>query len=171
MGQQGLWRQLTDDLARACAELGEDPEIRALLTRVCDLTGMGFAALAFVSERQWIACQVEDRIDFGLDPGDELEIRKTICDDIRESGEAVIIDEIGVDPAWRTHPVPTIYGFESYASLPLFLADGSFYGTLCALDPEPRRLSARETVAALRAFADRIAALISTKVAAAARAG
>ncbi len=159
-----------DDLVKAAVAHGDDAEIRVILGQVCDRTGMGFAAVARVTEERWIACQVEDRIEFGLDPGDELEIRKTICDDIRESGEAVIIDEIGVDPAWRTHPVPTIYGFESYASLPLFLADGSFYGTLCALDPEPRRLTARETVATLRAFADRIAALISAKAAAGARA-
>ena len=42
-----------------------------------------------------------------------------------------------------------LYGFESYASFPIVLADGSFYGTLCAIDPEPRALNAHETIAAL----------------------
>ena len=167
----GRWKglNLMDDLAKAAVADGDDAEIRAILRQVCDRTGMGFAALARVTEQRWIACQVEDRIEFGLDPGDELEIKKTICDDIRASGQAIIIDEIGVDAAWRTHPVPAIYGFESYASLPLFLTDGSFYGTMCAIDPQPRRLTARETVAALRAFADRIVAIISAKVLAGAR--
>jgi GAF domain-containing protein len=128
---------------------------------------MGFAAVARVTESRWIACQVEDRIEFGLDPGDELEIKKTICADVRDCGRAIVIDHVGADPEWRTHPVPVIYGFESYASLPIYLEDGSFYGTLCAIDPEPRALSAHETVAALKALAERVAVILSARVPAA----
>jgi GAF domain-containing protein len=122
---------------------------------------MGFAAVARVTEQRWIAAQVLDKIEFGLNPGDELEIKKTICDEIRECGQAIVIDHIGADPEWRTHPVPMLYGFESYASFPVFLDDGSFYGTLCAIDPEPRRLNAPETIAALKAFAQKVAAILS----------
>jgi GAF domain-containing protein len=56
-----------------------------------------------------------------------------------------------------------LYGFESYASIPIFLADGSFYGTLCAIDPEPRRLSGPETIALLKDCAQRVAAILSRK--------
>jgi hypothetical protein len=62
-----------------------------------------------------------------------------------------------------THPVPALFGFESYASLPIFLEDGSFYGTLCMLDPNPRALSARATVGVLRKHAKRIGDLLSFK--------
>jgi GAF domain-containing protein len=48
-----------------------------------------------------------------------------------------------------------MYGFESYISLPIRRTDGSFFGTLCALDPEPRRLDA-ETIGMLEAFAELI---------------
>ena len=95
----------------AIADLGADPEIQALLGRVCELTGMGFAAVAHVSETRWIACQVDDRVAFGLKPGDELEIKKTICDDIRASGRAIAIDNTAADPDWWNHPVPVLYGF------------------------------------------------------------
>lgn len=155
---------MKDDFAAAVAETGDEDEIRAILAEACRVTGMGFAAIARVTEDRWIACQVEDRIEFGLDPGDELEIKQTICNDIRECGCAIIIDHVGADPAWRSHPVPMLYGFESYASLPIFLADGSFWGTLCAIDPAPRPLSAPETIAALRALAARIAAILSAKL-------
>ena len=147
------------------AAQGDDEEIRAILREACRITRMGFAAVARVTEDRWIACQVEDRIEFGLDPGEELEIKKTICADVRDCGRAIVIDHVGADPEWRTHPVPTIYGFESYASLPIVLLDGSFYGTLCAIDPEPRVLSAHDTVAALRALANRVAVILSAKVA------
>lgn len=136
----------------------------SILHEMCRVTHMGFAAVARVTEDRWIAAQVEDRIEFGLRPGDELEIKKTICDDIRRDGRAIIIDHIGADPEWRTHPVPAIYGFESYASLPLFLADGSFYGTLCAIDPEPRMLNAADTIAALRSLADEVSTVLSRRI-------
>lgn len=122
---------------------------------------MGFVALACVTEDRWIACQVIDKIEFGLDPGDELEIKKTICNDVRECGEAIIIDEVAVDPEWHSHPIPALYGFQSYAALPVFLSDGSFYGTLCAIDPKPRALSARDTVERLQEFARRLGKILS----------
>jgi GAF domain-containing protein len=63
-----------------------------------------------------------------------------------------------------------LYGFESYASFPVVLADGSFYGTLCAIDPQPRALSAPETIALLQGFAARVAEILSERVADAATA-
>jgi GAF domain-containing protein len=102
-----------------------------------------------------------DTLEFGLDPGDELDIKTTICDEIRDSGQTIIIDNVGGNPDWRTHPVPIIYGFKSYVSIPLYLSDGSFYGTLCAIDPQPRRLTAPATVEILTGLAARTAAVLS----------
>ena len=90
-----------------------------MLKRVCRETGMGFAAVARVTDERWIACQVEDRIDFGLKPGDELELKTTICEEIRCSGRGVYIDEVAGHPDWQTHHTPTLYGFQSYISVPI----------------------------------------------------
>ena len=152
-----------DALAAQAVADGDDAELRAILTEVCDLTGMGFAAIARVTEQRWIACQVLDKIEFGLDPGDELAIATTICNEIRECGHAIVIDEVSADEDWRRHPVPALYGFESYASFPVFLADGSFYGTLCAIDPVPRALSASQTIARLEAAALRVSNILSRR--------
>lgn len=152
---------MRDAFAAQVVAEGDDPAIHQILEEVCDLTGMGFAAVARVTDQRWIACQVVDRIEFGLDPGDELDIKKTICDDIRKCGQAIIIDEVGADPHWSRHPVPVLYGFESYASVPIVLEDGTFYGTLCALDPQPRALTAVETVEALHDCARRVAGSLS----------
>ena len=154
---------MKDEFAREVAGEGDDPEICSILLEVCHATRMGFVAVARVTEERWIAAQVVDRIGLGLDPGGELEVKKTICDDIRQCGQAIIIDRIADDPAWRTHPVPVLYGFESYASLPIVLGNGEFYGTLCAIDPEERVLSTVETVTLLRRCADRLAAILTKK--------
>lgn len=156
-------RAMEDDLASRVVQEGDDSEIEAILLEVCNATRMGFVAVARVTEDRWIAAQVLDRIEFGLNPGDELDIKKTICDDIRECGQAIIIDRVVEDPEWRNHPVPILYGFQSYASLPIVLEDGTFYGTLCAIDPEPRVLSGLETVALLRDCAARVAAILTAR--------
>lgn len=153
--------EIRDAFAAAVAEQGNDDEIRAILQEVCALTGMGFAAVARVTEDRWIAAQVLDRIGFGLKPGHELDISTTICREIRNSGERVVIDSIGDSEHWRTHPVPIIYGFKSYVSLPIYLLDGSFYGTICAIDPNKRNVSAPETVAFVEQCGRRVAEILS----------
>ncbi len=152
---------MKDDFARSVAAQGDRDAIRGILTEVCEATGMGFAAVARVTDDRWIACQVLDKIEFGLEPGDELEIKTTICNDIRSSGRRVVIDEVSADPAWRRHPTPMLYGFQSYASLPIVLTDGSFYGTLCAIDPGPRQLSPPAMIDRLEGYAQQISEVLS----------
>jgi GAF domain-containing protein len=125
---------------------------------------MGFVAVARVTEERWIACQVADGMGFGLKPGDELQIQTTICDKIRECRCSIVIDHVSADPMWRTHPVPALYGFQSYASLPVFLTDGSMYGTLCAIDRMPRALSAQAMVGFLQRQADEIGKILSASL-------
>lgn len=146
-------------------DVGGDPEIRSILEDVCRLTRMGFAALARVTQQQWIACQVVDTIAFGLQPGGELKVETTICSEIRESGMAVIVGDMRKDPRWFAHPTPVLYGFRSYVSLPLVLRDGLFFGTLCAIDPEPHELSSPALIGALERHAIRMAQILSNRTA------
>lgn len=155
---------MKDSLALQAVAQTDDDAIRAILENVCRITQMGFAAVARVTEHRWIACQVLDKIEFGLDPGDELKIKTTICDDIRQSGAYVVIDHVDLDIDWRTHHTPMLYGFKSYASFPIMLADGSFYGTLCAIDPLPKTVSGAEIVAAMQAHAQRVAEIVFTRI-------
>lgn len=151
---------MKDVLATGAAALGDDDAIRSILDEVCRVTQMGFVAIARVTEERWIVCQVIDKIEFGLKPGDELDIKTTICNDIRRSGQGIVIDHVGGNDDWRTHPVPMLYGFESYVSLPI-IVDGAFFGTLCAIDPEPRMLSAPDTIATLEICARRVAGILA----------
>ena len=132
------------------------PGISEMLDELCRCTGMGFAAVARVTADRWVACQLVDRIEFGMSPGDELEINTTICNEIRQSGKGVFIDHVGADADWRTHHTPALYGFESYVSVPIVLGDGSFFGTLCAIDPAPRVRPLANVAAQVEAMSARI---------------
>ncbi len=131
--------------------------VPAILDVVCRTTGMGFAAVARVTEARWIACGVQDNIAFGLQPGGELEVKTTICDEIRASREPVVIDHVAEDPVYAGHHTPALYGLQSYISVPIVLADGRFFGTLCAIDPKPHRLNTPETIGMFKLFAELIA--------------
>jgi signal transduction histidine kinase len=128
-----------------------------ILEVVCRSTGMGFAAVARVTEQRWICCAVRDEIAFRLAPGGELQVETTICHEIRQSGEAVVIDSVADDLVFCGHHTPAQYGFQSYISMPIILADGSFFGTLCAIDPRPARLNTPQTIGMFKLFAELIA--------------
>jgi len=129
-----------------------------ILEVVCRATGMGFAAVARVTDARWICCAVRDDINFGLIPGSELQVQTTICHEIRQSGNAIVIDHVSEDEVFADHRTPAMYGFQSYISVPIFKADGSLFGTLCAIDPRPARLSTPETIGMFKLFAELIGA-------------
>ena len=72
--------------------IGSITAVRSILDVVCRTTGMNFSAVARVTEDRWIVCDVLDTINFGLQPGGELKVQTTICHEIRQSGNAVVID-------------------------------------------------------------------------------
>ena len=54
---------------------------------------------------------------------------------------------------WQLHPTPILYGFQSYVSVPVYRPDGSFFGTLCAIDPEPHAVSSAVSVTEIEGLA------------------
>lgn len=127
-----------------------------ILKLICQTTGMGFAAVARVTESKWIACSVCDKIGFGLEPGSELRLETTICNEIRHSGKSVIIEDVSKDEVYAHHATPELYGFQSYISVPIIRRDGSFFGTLCAIDPKPAKINNAEIIELFTSFADLI---------------
>lgn len=133
------------------------PAIANILEVVCLTTGMGFSAVARVTEESWVACAVKDQINFGLLPGGELKLETTICNEIRQHQEAVVIDHVAIDEVFANHATPLKYGFQSYISMPIKLKDGSFFGTLCAIDPQPAVLKTPSIIGMFTLFAELIA--------------
>jgi signal transduction histidine kinase len=131
--------------------------VPSILDVVSKTTGMGFTAIARVTEDRWITCASRDELAFGLKPGDELKVESTICHEIRHSREPVIIDEVKKDAIYCSHHTPAQYGFQSYISMPIILPDGTFFGTLCAIDPKPRSLHTPETIGMFKLFAELLA--------------
>ncbi|HKG84421.1 MAG TPA: GAF domain-containing sensor histidine kinase [Beijerinckiaceae bacterium] len=148
---------MADNFQGDLAAVARIDAVPTILEVVCRTTGMGFAAVARVTDKRWIACAVRDEISFGLKPGGELKLETTICNEIRASGEGVVIDHVAEDEAFCGHPTPAMYGFQSYISMPIVRPGGAFFGTLCAIDPRPASLKRPEVAQMFRLFADLIA--------------
>jgi signal transduction histidine kinase len=142
---------------RDIAKISGIAAVPTILDVVSRTTGMGFTAIARVTEDRWITCASRDALAFGLTPGDELKVETTICHEIRQSREPVIIDDVAQDVVYCGHHTPAQYGFKSYISMPIITADGSFFGTLCAIDPTPRKLNTPEVIGMFKLFAELIA--------------
>ena len=148
-----LARELQADLAT----INRTAAIPLILQVVCHMTGMGFAAIARVTEGRWIACSVLDNIEFGLKPGGELKVETMICHEIRQSRKAVVIDHVAEDAVYCNHPAPAMYGFQSYISMPIIRGDGTVFGTLGAIDPRPNGLKTPGVIGMFELFAELIA--------------
>ena len=130
--------------------------VPTILDVVCRATGMGFAAVARVTEDAWVTCGVLDNIPFGLSVGDELEISTTFCKQVRDTDKLVVIDHVDNDETYSNHPIPQQYGFQSYISVPIIRSNGEFFGTLCALDLKPNKLKNAKIIDMFTMFSELI---------------
>lgn len=145
------------DFAGDIARVAGIAAVPTILDVVLRMTGMGFAAVARVTDTRWVACQVLDPVRFGLKPGDELPLESTLCNEIRGHRQTIVFDDAATDPTYCDHHTPRIYGLRSYISEPIILANGAFWGTLCAIDPNPATVKTPEVLGAFKLFAELIA--------------
>ena len=144
------------DLLKRVDEIQAIGAVPKILETVAAMTGLGFVCIAHVTDNAWVTCAVLDRLAFGLKPGDELDVTTTLCEEVRDTARSVIIDHVAESTQYAGHHTPRIYGFQSYFSIPVFRADGRYFGTLCGLDPKPIKLSDPVTVSTLHLFAELI---------------
>ncbi len=149
--------------ARDVETVGRIAAVPTILEVVARTTGMRFTAVARVTENHWVACAVYDQMEFGLKPGGELVLETTICNEIRQHHQPVIFGHASTHPHFSTHATPKLYGLESYISIPIFRADGGFFGTLCAIDPKPAPLDDPNLLTTLELFAQLIGAQIDVE--------
>ena len=136
--------------------------IPQLLEVICRTTNLRFAAIARVTDDQWLACATLDNVPLGLKAGDELEIKDTFCNQVHKTGKPVIFDDVKKDATYIDHHVPKLYGIESYISVPIYKKNGEFFGTLCALDSVPATIDTPEVKDMFKLFTDLIAFHLET---------
>ncbi|SAL26053.1 histidine kinase [Caballeronia sordidicola] len=152
-----------ESIAHDVALIGAVTAIPSMLRVICKNAGMGFSAVARVTDLTWTACAVNDEIGFGLQAGSQLELRTTLCHESRNRREPIVIDSFSEDAHYAGHPTSQIYGLESYISVPIVLSTGEYFGNLCAIDSKPAHPSDERVVKMMEAFAEVIALQIENE--------
>ncbi|MGR3571511.1 GAF domain-containing sensor histidine kinase [Brevirhabdus sp.] len=154
---------VSPEIARDVEQIKALDTVPSILQVLSDVTGMRFAVIARVTDTNWTACAVRDTLDFGMVSGDELEIDKTFCDRVVRSHTPVAFDHATQDPIYSHDPIPKLYGIESYISVPIVRADGSNFGTLCALDSDPKHVVTDRNMKLFELFAQLIGQQLVTQ--------
>jgi signal transduction histidine kinase len=160
---QGLEQGIEQGIKQDIEAVQRIDAVPSILRLICKNTGMGFAAVARVTDRTWTACAVQDEVEFGLVAGGELELHTTLCYESRTARASIVIDNFGNDPVYHGHHTSRIYNLGSYISVPIILPDGSYFGNLCAIDPAPADLSNARVVSMFEVFAELIAFQLATE--------
>lgn len=153
----------THDFQADITMLAGSSLIGTILETVMLATNMRFAAVARVTADRWIACRTVDEVNFGLNAGDEIEIESTFCQSVHQTSKKVVFNDAATDMVYGGHPIAAKFGIASYASIPIHRGDGTFFGTLCAIDTEPRDIKHPRAQAMLEMFADIIGQSLETE--------
>lgn len=112
----------------------EEPAFEALVRLAARQTGCAVGALSFVDgRRQWFKARVGTALR-------ETPLASALCARAILSSDVTVIDDASADPAFAGNPLlagPTPLRF--YAAAPVSV-EGVCLGTVCCLDPLPRRL-------------------------------
>ena len=153
-----------EEIARDIVAVSRLQAVPTLLEVLAEITGMGFTAVARVTDRTWTLCAVKDSINFGLKPGGQLELETTLCIESKRSRSAIVIDHASQDPRYSAHHTPRIYKIESYVSVPIILSDERYFGNLCAIDPRPAKVMDPKVIGMFQRFAALIALQLESEL-------
>ena len=146
---------------KAVQSIGAVPR---MLRVIAETTGVRWTAVSRVTADHVLLCAIHDGLGLGFVPGDALPIADTLCDQVRRHEQAIVIDNVNTDPAYASHRVPRLFGFQSYFSIPVYRADGVFFGTLCGLDSAPAALSGAAVLDTLHLYAELLSSQIDTRL-------
>ncbi|RYH51387.1 MAG: hypothetical protein EON54_15110 [Alcaligenaceae bacterium] len=129
------------------------PALPSILKALRGLTKMRFAALVRLTGTDWQACVVDDCAGLGIRAGDVWEVDNTLCQKVREINQPVNWPDVSTAPFSRSSShMASLLGIQAYFAYPIYRADGSFFGTLCAMDTVRGEPAAASVIDAASAF-------------------
>lgn len=93
--------------------------------------------------KDWIVLFADDH-GYGVKPGQVYSWAETLCSRMVEGQGPHIAPDAASEPAYAGAPITQQIAIGAYVGVPLRRADGTLFGTLCAIDPEPQPERIRE---------------------------
>ncbi|MEL6297226.1 MAG: GAF domain-containing sensor histidine kinase [Pseudomonadota bacterium] len=139
------------------------PQVAEVLDVCCRLTGMRFSSVSRLTDKEWIACQVLDDAGLNIKSGDRVPVDDTLCNEVRRCHESLVIEDLATDERYANDALANAMGLKSYISVPIRRRDGTFFGTLCAMDRKARSLKNGATVETFELLAELVASQLDAR--------
>lgn len=110
---------------------------RVVLSFLQERLGFGLWMVTRTSGEDWIVLASEDR-RYGVVDGDVFRWSDSFCSRMVQGFGPRIAPNSDNVPAYAAAPIGRQVEIKAYVGVPIAAADGAVFGTLCAIDPEPK---------------------------------
>ncbi len=130
---------------------------RAVLEYLHQLVGFRLWMMTRTQDADWIVLQTEDH-DYHVEEGTFLKWADSFCSQMVQGLGPRISPCSDLVTAYASAPIAQQVPIKAYVGVPVARKDGSLFGTLCAIDPEPQD----ETIAEYLPTVELMAQLLGT---------
>lgn len=116
---------------------------KAVLKLLHDRLGFQLWMLTRVEQDDWIVLAADDH-GYGVDQGDVFRWSDSFCSRMVHGLGPQVAPRAGDVLAYATAPIADQMPICAYIGVPLRRRDGTLFGTLCAIDPQPQMDSVQE---------------------------
>lgn len=110
---------------------------RAVISFLHRRLGFGLWMVTRTQGDDWIVLQTEDH-GYNVAPGTVFRWADSFCSEMVKGNGPRISPDSDLVPAYAAAPIGRQVAIGAYVGVPLSDADGSLFGTLCAIDPNPQ---------------------------------
>lgn len=138
---------------------------RAVLAYLQERIPLGLWMMTRTSDNDWIVLQADDR-GYGVEEGNVFDWTDSFCSRMVKGLGPHIAPRANEVPAYQEAPIGHKVPIGAYLGVPVAAADGTLFGTLCGIDPNPQEESLKEHLPTLSLFARLLGTVLAADLAA-----
>lgn len=136
---------------------------RKVLAFLHQRLGFGLWMTTRTEENDWIVLQVEDH-GYNVEEGTVFCWADSFCSQMVQGLGPRIAPRAKDIPLYATAPISNLVPIGAYIGVPLTRADGTLFGTLCAIDPNPQQDSIQDALPMIELFATLLATILASDI-------
>lgn len=138
-------------------------EITRILTFLQDRYGFDLWMLTRIQEENWIVVHAQDK-GYGVAANDIFRWADSFCSRMVQGDGPQISPDSNEVPCYQSAEIGNQVSIRSYIGVPIHLPNGDIFGTLCAIDPEPKDSSICDELPLINMVGTFIDRLIATEI-------
>jgi len=136
---------------------------RAVLSYLHQRLGFSLWMVTRTEGNDWIMLQVEDH-GYGVKKGSVFCWSDSFCSRMVKGEGPKIAPEVHSIPAYVESPIGKQVSIGAYIGIPLVLSDGSLFGTLCAIDPNPQSEAIKNELHTIELLAQMLSTILENEL-------